>query len=134
MSKAGSATFLALVLAGGALYPAPGSAQVLPSAKVSSALGPLFRKAREQDIKQARQSADFIAELGQTLASALFSGMSAADDTPHSTYVRLSRSIDSSARERKARRSVVAAGLVPTEELVAIASKLEERKEPAKAH
>lgn len=78
---------VAVTVAAGALNPAAGSAQVMPSAKVSSALAPLFEKARERDAEGARRSQDFLAMLGQMLVK----GGRETDGTRYSTYVRLAR-------------------------------------------
>ncbi len=133
MAKAGYTAFLtALALAGGTLYPGSGNAQVLPSTKVSSALGPLFKNARERDKRQVQQSQDFMAELGQVLAKLLGSGEGPPDDTPHSAYVQLSRSFGSHAGERNALQAAVESGLVPRDRLAAAARRLEALKEPGK--
>jgi hypothetical protein len=127
MSKARSSVLLAmLALAGGALYSRSSGAQSLPSTKVSSALAPLFKKARERDILQEKQSQDFIATLGQ-----VFLGRGRkTDDRPYSKYVLLAQAQQSSAEERKTLQRAVDSGFLPPDELAYLAKKLEALEVP----
>jgi hypothetical protein len=123
---------MVLAAAGGTFYSGASTAQIQPSTRVSSALAPLFEKARERDAEETRRSQDFIATLGQMLAK----GSRETDGTRRSTYVRLAqteRCTGSSAEECRALRGAFKSGLVPPDQRVLLAKKLEALRASQKA-